>query len=1219
MKFKNLSLLGLFLVLNLSLFAQTAHLSNLSVLNQSGTGSSALTAGFTIGAGPAKQVLIRAIGPALSAFGISGVMADPSLTIYDSTGNVIATNDNWDSALASVYSQVGAFPLTAGSKDAAVVVTLPTGNYTAKVTGMGVSPTGNAIIEMYEVTATTTQLINLSALVQVGGTGSSVVTAGISVAQGLGSRILLIRAVGPTLATYAVPGIISNPQLQLYSGSTVIAQNDDWQTPVGQSAAITQTLNSAFTQSGAFTLPDGSKDAAVLVTLTPGNYTIQVSGVNNATGQVLIEVYDLTTSTQLKIYPNSSLYFTELRPPSSATSSTAGGYATVTFDSSGNAVVSVNISNLSSPQTNAYLKLTSTNDYITSIPIGQTGEKNWVITSVGNLSANDIITALNSGQIYVSIGSANFPNGELSGTLAQTQGSQTFTAPIYNPQLAKTYLTNPGSVDASRFLTQATFGATDTSIAEVQNLGINNWIDKQMALTPSLMWPTMLQESKQFPKPAINYDGFPISTFDYTDSMVAWWKLAVTSQDQLRQRVGLALSELFVMYGSTFDCVEPNAKYYDMLISNAFGNFRDILNSVTLSGEMGQYLTYLQNQKANPLTGTSPDENYSRELQQLFTIGLVQLNPDGTLLLDSQGQPIPTYNNTTITETAKILTGWSWQSSTNNFLDTTHLNISYPDTDARLQPMVMYENYHDKTQKNIISLQQLNPLLATPTLVPAGQTGAADLKTLLDTLFNHPNTGPFISKQLIQKLVTSNPSPGYVYRVAQVFANNGKNVRGDLGAVVKAILTDYEARSPDVINNSGYGKIKEPVIRFVAALRALKTAAPNGRYMDSYWGNPQVQGAAAVPSGSFAWGASDLGQTPLRAPSVFNFFSPSYSPSGSIAQAGLVAPEMQITDSHLAISQPNMLTSLIYKTPPTDPYAPTPSPYLVNDFSAYLPLAQNPDSLISELDLIFCAGNMTLATKNIIKTSISQITIPVSVANYTGVKQIYFSADTQLLAPAPAAFDSSNSFTLETWYYPTSIGNFSWIAGKVGHYTGPPTYLCYELTIDPYGRPGVQMSNGLTGYLFSANSSMPLTVGKWAHLAATYDGKSLIIYVNGIQQGIVACPNGPIADPNYNFATNNSSAYMSQLRYWNVARTQAQIQLSMAEGVPANKQGLVGCWLLDDGFGTTAKDSSGNNYDLSRQNSSSNITWVSPDFLQLNRVQLALHMTLASPDSALQK
>ena len=261
---------------------------------------------------------------------------------------------------------------------------------------------------------------------------------------------------------------------------------------------------------------------------------------------------------------------------------------------------------------------------------------------------------------------------------------------------------------------------------------------------------------------------------------------------------------------------------------------------------------------------------------------------------------------------------------------------------------------------------------------------------------------------------------------------------------------------------------------------------------------------------------------------------------------------------------------------------------------------------------------MSSGTKNIIKSYLSQITVPDSVANYPGVKQTYLSADTSLQAPQVAAFDPNSNFTIELWYYPTNIGNFSWIAGKGGHFNGPP-YVCYELIIDSSGKPGIQMSNSLTNNFYGLSANSPLTIGKWAHLAGTYDGSTLKFYVNGVLQSSIASSAGPIADITSNFMTNFSPAYMSQLRFWNVARTQSQIQQSMAEGVPSNKQGLVGCWLLNDGVGTTAKDSSGNNYDLTPTWNGSTVTWESPDLVNLYRTQLALHMIVASPDSAIQK
>jgi len=277
--------------------------------------------------------------------------------------------------------------------------------------------------------------------------------------------------------------------------------------------------------------------------------------------------------------------------------------------------------------------------------------------------------------------------------------------------------------------------------------------------------------------------------------------------------------------------------------------------------------------------------------------------------------------------------------------------------------MSYYDNFHDKTEKRIVSLQQVSPASAQPTVVPAGQAGPADLKILLDTLFNHPNTGPFLSRQLIQRLVTSNPSPGYIYRVAQKFANNGSGVRGDLAAVVRAILTDYEARSPAVLGNFGYGKIKEPLLRMTGFLRGLNIAAPNGRYLDSYFGEGRY-GPQYTATGTFSGPGYSLGQQPLDSPTVFNFFSSTYSPPGAMAAAGLVAPELEITDSNYAIQVPNQLVDLMYrnrailKEPPSGP-----SPFLVVDYSPLLPNAKNPTALVDQLNLIFCANQMTAATR----------------------------------------------------------------------------------------------------------------------------------------------------------------------------------------------------------------------------------------------------------------
>jgi uncharacterized protein (DUF1800 family) len=362
----------------------------------------------------------------------------------------------------------------------------------------------------------------------------------------------------------------------------------------------------------------------------------------------------------------------------------------------------------------------------------------------------------------------------------------------------------------------------------------------------------------------------------------------------------------------------------------------------------------------------------------------VQLQPDGTLMLDAAGQPIPTYNQAMISETAKILTGWTYAGHAANLTNETNFTNFYPPLDTKaiypaplpdtapwLVPMSYYDNFHDKTEKRIVSLQQVPITQAQPTVVPAGRSGPEDLKILLDTLFAHPNVGPFLARQLIQRLVTSNPSAGYVYRVAQRFNNNGAGVRGDLGAVVRAILTDYEARSPEVLTNFGYGKIKEPLLRMTAFLRALNVAAPNGRYMDSYFGEGRW-GPQYTANGTFAGPGYSLAQQPLDARTVFNFFSSSYSPPGAMAAAGLVAPELEITDSNYAIQVPNQLVELLYrnrailKEPPSGP-----SPFLVVDYASLLSNAKNPAALVDQLNLLFCANQMTTATRTQIITTLN--------------------------------------------------------------------------------------------------------------------------------------------------------------------------------------------------------------------------------------------------------
>ncbi len=691
-------------------------------------------------------------------------------------------------------------------------------------------------------------------------------------------------------------------------------------------------------------------------------------------------------TTQIAPRASSTLYVAQLRPPSGATDSTASGYATILIAANGSATVNVFFSNLAASQTAAHLGIGSTTDFALNLPLGQVSGRGWTFTATATATSYDLINALNSGNIFVGLDSAKYTSGELRGNFVPATGSQTFTAPAAPPALASSALTAPSQTDAARFLTQATFGPTTATINALMARGITGWIDDQMALPATSMLGTLRADLAAFPKPPI-----PAILGDERFAWganwhAAWWKQAVTSPDQLRQRVAFALSEILVVgLNDTLEFnMESKGKYYDLLVNRAFGNYRALLEDVTLSPAMGLYLSHVHNLKPDPTKGTQPDENYARELQQLFTIGLVQLQPDGTLMLDSSGQPIPTYNQTTISETAKVLTGWSWATSPESITDegnyiygspsvNTIYPASLPNDNAWLNPMRYYDFFHDKTAKAIVSVQQVPLAQAQPTAVPAGKTGPQDLAILLDTVFNHPNTGPFVSRQLIQRLVTSNPSPGYVYRVAQKFANDGTGTRGNLGAVVRAILTDYEARSPAVLNNVGYGKVKEPLVRMTALLRALNIAAPNGRYMDSYFEESRYGSYQYTPTSSFAGPGTQIGQEPLNSPTVFNFFSPTYSPPGAMAAAGLVAPELEITDSNYGMQTPNFLTYLIYRngTTPIPPPAGVTSPFLVVDYSALLPNARTPTALVDQLNLLFTANQMSAGTRTAIINGLS--------------------------------------------------------------------------------------------------------------------------------------------------------------------------------------------------------------------------------------------------------
>lgn len=426
-----------------------------------------------------------------------------------------------------------------------------------------------------------------------------------------------------------------------------------------------------------------------------------------------------------------------------------------------------------------------------------------------------------------------------------------------------------GKVGAARFLTQATFGPTLAEAEALQNAtSFDAWLATQRDLPPSLQLP-YLQQLK-----ANGEDVYQNQRMDI------WWRNAVRGPDQLRQRVAFALSQIFVVSdqsGPLENDVMGLGNYYDILTRNALGNYRTLLKEVTLSVPMGRYLSMLRNQKPNPAEGIRADENFAREVMQLFTIGLVRLNPDGTQQLDANGVAIPSYRQPEIEGLARVFTGFGSQHETANDPDWKFL---YGKLDS-LKPMESWQAFHDTDAKVIIG----------NTPIPAGLGADAELDMALDVLFNHPNVGPFIGRQLIQRLVTSNPSPAYVARVAAAFNDNGEGVRGDLFAVVKAVLTDTEARNGHVTNPTGFGKIREPLLRTTHLWRFFDAIGKNGRY--DQWN----------PEGPYA-------QAPLRANSVFNFYRPDYRPVGAVTQAGLVCPECQITNETTITNLANEMDSV---------------------------------------------------------------------------------------------------------------------------------------------------------------------------------------------------------------------------------------------------------------------------------------------------------------------
>ena len=493
--------------------------------------------------------------------------------------------------------------------------------------------------------------------------------------------------------------------------------------------------------------------------------------------------------------------------------------------------------------------------------------------------------------------------------------------------------------EAYSFLNQATFGATEAAADELIDMGYEAWIDAQLNEPASLQLPHL----RSLPRP-------PVLGQLQPDRVDIWFRNALNGSDQLRQRVAFALSEIMVVsqLGSLQQAPYSLADYYDVLAANAFGNFRDLMEEVTLHPAMGVYLSMLGNEKPNPALNIRPDENYARELMQLFTIGLVELNMDGSVRTDSLGNAIPTYDQAVIEGFAHVYTGWNYAGAP-SFQQARRTDFN------QTVPMQLYPNFHDTGPK----------LLLNGVTLPAGQSGDEDLRGALDNVFAHSNVAPFISEQLIKRLVASNPSPQYVTRIAEVFENNGSGVRGDLGAGVRAILLDEEAR-PELPGDID-GKVIEPLLRITQLYRAYDATSQSGRY-------PLV--AAYI----------FFGQGPLQSPSVFNFFSPSYAPPGEIRDAGLVAPELGIATeyqntllSNFLFNQAFVLNSENGNLNPDDIYI---------DIAEEIALADDIDALIDRVADKLLAGQISPTLRTEIEGMVERL--DPSDANLRAAETIYF-------------------------------------------------------------------------------------------------------------------------------------------------------------------------------------------------------------------------------------
>jgi uncharacterized protein (DUF1800 family) len=515
------------------------------------------------------------------------------------------------------------------------------------------------------------------------------------------------------------------------------------------------------------------------------------------------------------------------------------------------------------------------------------------------------------------------------------------------------------AASTSRFLSRATFGATQADIDALTGTEVSDWIIAEFnkPANDSYMQDLITQADNN---PGTELGHLIVNTRFMDDTIAA--------ADQLRERMIFALSEIVVISNignlASFDI--PMANYHDILATNAFGNYKDILRQVSRSPAMAMYLTFLKNQKGDAALNTQADENYAREIMQLFSIGLLNLNLDGSLQLDPQGQPVQTYDISDIKGLAKVFTGFSYESD-DFFFNINNSCGSAATCPVLRHPIKLFPEFHSTLEKNFLG-----------TTIPAATDGITSMNITIDSLFNHQNVAPFVGRQLIQRFVTSNPAPDYINRVSLAFESGqyvlpngttvGTGIRGDLKATIAAVLLDDKAnREPQNISNT-FGKVSEPYIRFAQWARAFKETTPD------------------IAKEAFGDVRGDLRQRPFLSTSVFNFFRPGYiAPNTLTGNAGLNAPELQLANSSSVMDYINFMNVYIYQR--NGSVVVDPNAGIFVNYDTQMAIADDPVALVNNIDLLLTGKRLTVSTKNEIIAILNEI--PLADGDYGLRKRVH--------------------------------------------------------------------------------------------------------------------------------------------------------------------------------------------------------------------------------------